>query len=272
MEIDSREEMIRLRNSKLQFFEDTHKYLVGEREFKSVTTFIHDFFPKFDAKTAILKMKKSGSFAKRFKNRTEESVIEEWDASGKSAAALGTQLHLCIEKTYRGEDVGNIDEIAKEFGQFKKFHENTHNIITPYAFEWRVYDEDIGIAGSIDAVFTKNNKFYIYDWKRVKEMKTDNQYETAFPPISHLDNCNFYQYALQLNMYKYILESKYDTFVEELILVIMHPNMRKYSLLKLPLLKEEIQTMLNYAPAISEPAEEEEEEPESLLLDFIEKK
>ena len=42
------------------------------------------------------------------------------------------------------------------------------------------------------------------------------------PPLTHLDQCNFNTYSLQLNMCKYILESEYDIHVDELYLAIFH--------------------------------------------------
>lgn len=269
-------ELIEMRNARIKFIESTHTYIVdGDRSYTSVTTFIKKFFPQFDAKLAISKMKKSGSFARKHKTKTEEDVIGEWEQNRNSAADLGTKLHLCIENSYAGISPSKelLSDVGKEYELFKSFHNDTKNTLTPFAFEWRVFNEDLKLAGSIDAVFKKNGKYCIYDWKRTKELKTCNQYERAFSPLQHLDNSNFYHYSLQLNMYKYILESKYGIIVDELALVIMTPGARHYSLVKLPFLHEEINAILNTAPRApaADPScssEEENEAPaKSLLFD-----
>ena len=59
------------------------------------------------------------------------------------------------------------DGLDSEAAQFKSFAEGHYNKITPYRLEWCIYDEDLKITGSIDAIFKNNNGGYdIYDWKR----------------------------------------------------------------------------------------------------------
>ena len=110
-----------------------------------------------------------------------------------------------------------------------------------------VYDEDIHIAGSIDMVYEdplEEGSLMIYDWKRTKEIKKTSsfgKYSTT-ECISHLPDTNFWHYALQLNMYKTILERKYDKKVTKLMLVCLHPDNKNgdYLLFKVPILEEEI--------------------------------
>jgi hypothetical protein len=261
-ETPTEETLIEMRNKRINFIETTHTYIVdGDSSYTSVTTYLKRFFPQFNAQLAINKMKKSGSFARRFKGRTDQSVIDEWSNSGRSAAELGTKLHTCIENTYNGikTPMDVLSEVGKEYELFKQFHYDTKDTLKPFAFEWRVFNEDLKIAGAIDAVFIDNGRYCIYDWKRTKELKTCNQYERALNPISHLDSSNFNQYAMQLNLYKYLIESKYNLFIDELVLVIMTPGARNYSLVKLPFLKSEIQAILS-SPDVSQEEDKEEEE------------
>ena len=82
----------------------------------------------------------------------------------------------------------------------------------------------------------------IYDWKRCREItKTNagNKFATH-PAIEHLPDTNFWHYALQLNIYKYILQNKYGKTVTDLYLIVLHPEAPSYKRIKLPDLQGEV--------------------------------
>ena len=82
----------------------------------------------------------------------------------------------------------------------------------------------------------------IYDWKRSKEIKRTsfgNEYAKT-ECIDHLPSTNYWEYAVQLNIYKKILEDKYGLNISELHLCVFHPNNDKYQRIKIPDLKQEI--------------------------------
>jgi hypothetical protein len=54
---------------------------------------------------------------------------------------------------------------------------------------------------------------------------------------------NFWHYALQLNTYKAILESKYGKVVKDLYLVRLHPDSTEYELIRIPDLKNDIEKL-----------------------------
>jgi ATP-dependent exoDNAse (exonuclease V) beta subunit len=90
-----------------------------------------------------------------------------------------------------------------------------------------IYDEDLKLSGSIDMIFENpDGTLTIADWKRVTEIEYESNFgKMAITPcIAHLPDTNFWHYALQLNMYKTILEHKYDKRVTGLYLVCLHPD------------------------------------------------
>jgi ATP-dependent exoDNAse (exonuclease V) beta subunit len=118
-----------------------------------------------------------------------------------------------------------------------------HHYLKPYRTEWTIYHEDAKIAGSIDMVYENpDGTLEIYDWKRCKEITAVNGWnETATNPlIKHLPATNFWQYSLQLNTYKKILEEKYGKRVTKLCLVRIHPDSSQYELLEVPFLDKEV--------------------------------
>ena len=84
----------------------------------------------------------------------------------------------------------------------------------------------------------------IYDWKRCKLITRINNFNkfAISPVICHLPDSNFWHYSLQLNTYKYILESKYGRKIKDLFLVRLHPDAeeKNYELISLPDLSIEI--------------------------------
>lgn len=109
--------------------------------------------------------------------------------------------------------------------------------LKPYRTEWIIYHEDLKLAGSIDMVYENpDGTLSIYDWKRSKEITKVNNWNkfATTPSICQIPDSNFWHYAIQLNTYKALLESKYDKKVTELYLVRLHPDCetKSYELLK----------------------------------------
>jgi hypothetical protein len=82
----------------------------------------------------------------------------------------------------------------------------------------------------------------IYDWKRCREITKTNRGNkfATHPAIDHLPDTNYWHYALQLNIYKYILQTKYDKTVTDLYLIVLHPEAQNYQRIKLPDLQAEV--------------------------------
>ena len=90
----------------------------------------------------------------------------------------------------------------------------------------------------------------IYDWKRVKSIEYEafGGKTSIVPCLKHLPDTNFWHYALQLNLYKMILEEQYDKIVTDLYLVVMHPDNATgtFDRIQVPILNEEIKNLLEW--------------------------
>jgi hypothetical protein len=239
------------RDSRIEFFEDTHTYVVDgnpDVKYTSVTTVIKHFFSEFDPQDAVMKMEKSGNLQRKHPGKTAEQVKNMWLESGRVASEMGTNFHALIEDFYNGveSDPEIKKSMYKEYQLFQNFHKDTKDKLEPYLFEWRVFDEEHLIAGSIDAVFRRRSDggYVIIDWKRSKEIKLENQFGDVKHPISWMQDSNFYKYSLQLNLYKFVLEKNYNIKIEELALAVFYPTMKKYLFIKLPFLSQEISDIL----------------------------
>ncbi len=127
--------------------------------------------------------------------------------------------------------------------------------LRPYRTEWTVFHEEAQIAGSIDMVYEVVEPesaataavgglapLAIYDWKRCREITKTNRAGkfATHPAIEHLPDTNFWHYALQLNTYKYILQTKYGKTITDLYLIVLHPDAQNYQRVKLPDLQTEV--------------------------------
>lgn len=132
-----------------------------------------------------------------------------------------------------------------EFCQFKEFYDTTRKNIFPFRTELIMFDEEYKLAGSIDMLFKDiEGNILIYDWKRSKEFKIINQYQRGLGKLAHLDDCNITHYSLQLNMYRKILQTKYNECVKEMVLIRMHPDIEKADKFEVAIMEDDIDLIL----------------------------
>lgn len=222
------------RDERISFDEATHTYYVDGlcEGIISTTTLIHHHFPKFDA-DKVLKMMKNKS--EKYRGMTDQEIKNSWTNNGKIASGSGTKMHKMIENFYNQIENDKEDEKSKEFQYFLTFNEEVvkKENFEPYRTEWSVFDGLIDLAGQIDMLYKKKDgTFALYDWKRVKEIKKENNYEKGLGKLNKLDHCNYNHYSIQLNVYKRILETRYDIKVSEMVLVVLHPENDNYILEK----------------------------------------
>ena len=237
------------RDNHISFDEGPHIYTIdGDSDYKSVTSWNHSHFPYFNADKIINNMMRSKNWPNnKYFGCTKGQIKLLWKENGKKASEAGTNMHYDIECFYNDMDV-EVNEDCKEFNYFLEF-EKDHEHLQPYRTEWMVWDKELKLAGSIDMTYIrKDGTIDIYDWKRCKEIKKDNRWETAKTGcINHLPNSNFWHYSLQLNTYKAILERNYDVNVGDMYLVCLHPNNKNnsYQLFKVPDLQKEIKELFD---------------------------
>jgi hypothetical protein len=231
-------------DKRIKFRDEGHKYWIDgdDTDLISCTTFIKKFFGNFDTDTVVSNIIKSDKYDDpnyKYYGMNDEEIKKLWNDNSKKAMSDGTKLHLDIEHFYNDMDVKN-DSI--EYKQFMNFYED-HKKLQIYRTEWLIFCDILKITGSIDAVFIDdNNELTICDWKRSKEINYKNfNNQTATFPFDHLQDCNYSQYSMQLNLYRLIIETYYGFKVKEMFLVVMHPNNQSgnYEKIMVPRLQKE---------------------------------
>lgn len=266
------------RDAHIHFDEGPHTYTIKgvpgitpETEFTSVTTWVHKHFEHFDAKKIIAAMMRNQKkwndpiANAKYYGKTAEEIEEMWAAAGREAAEKGTEMHYKIECFYNTPAPAPAPDAAAaapnapattEFTYFLKFNDEYKSTLKPYRTEWTVFHEEARIAGSIDMVYevieqpaadtpTDTTTLAIYDWKRCREITKTNRANkfATHPAIEHLPDTNYWHYALQLNIYKYILQSKYGKTITDLYLIVLHPEAQNYQRIKLPDLQTEVSAL-----------------------------
>jgi len=249
-----------LRDKNIKYLENEKQYLIifdPNIKYTSVTSWVYNHFEKFDSENIIKNMIKKNTWKKGHKywNKTPEEIKIIWE----SLAISGSDLHYEIECFYNNKQLqskytninllkyylnNNLNNNFLEWKYFINFIKDNPNL-KPYRTEWSIYHEDAKIAGKIDIVYeNQDGTLSIYDWKRSNKITKINNFNkfSIKPLICHLPDTNFWHYALQLNTYKYILETKYNLKIKDLYLVILDPDNKEknYKLIKLPDLYNEI--------------------------------
>ena len=232
------------RDERIQFNDSDHAYLIDKKnKAVSVTELIGRYFPKFDKEFWANKESiKTG--------KPKNEILKKWDDLGKKARDLGTELHEQIENFYNSKEQTR----SKELDKFFKFHKNhIQDKYQPHRTEWRIFDEDKNIAGTVDMVYEKENgELFIFDWKRSKKIinsdgsiEKNNPFENGLNGLSHLPSSDYVKYCLQQNIYKNILESKYDKKVSSMNLLILHPHLENYHIIQVESFKNETKYLLD---------------------------
>jgi len=258
------------RDKNIKFTEKYHKYNIltdMASNYKSVTTFVKEQFPKFDADNIIKNMMSSSKWKEGHKywGMSPEEIKQSWNTTTNDGTNLHYQIECFMNIPYKSISNTQIEYKNKDLYEYYSNYQTNftqsiewnyflnfikdHPNLKPYRTEWVVYNEDIKIAGSIDMVFENEDKtLSIYDWKRTKEISSSNNFNkfAINSVISHIPDSNFWHYAIQLNIYKFILESKYDKIVKDLYLVRLHPeNTENYELIDIPNLKNDIDNLFS---------------------------
>lgn len=232
------------RDNRIKFYKGQHIYTVDGVVFPSASTIVSRFFKKFDPWEVANNLNPNNPL---FGLEVEE-IVRIWNERNQDATNSGTFLHEQIENFYLNKPY----EHPAEFYQFENFV-NDHPNLKPYRSEWRVFDDTIGIAGTIDLIANNQQNFDIYDWKRSKKVinpidgspiKKDHWGKFGVGQLAHIDDTSFNRYCLQQSLYKFILEKNYNLKVDNMYLIIMHPEYNYYYKEKVPYLKTEIEHIL----------------------------
>ena len=274
-------------NGKVCFNDLNHCYFDVNDESKqyiSVTTLIHRYTQEFDkefwsAYKALEKFlskenwtieKKSLLNTKKFDkeilstyniselefNKTQQSILDEWDRKNKESCERGTKIHAELENSFykSGKDVS-----LKRFGIGGKFEcrKNYSDLDLEYGVypEYLIYRESndgiLRLAGQIDLIVKQGNEITICDWKTNQEIKQKAGFNTQTKstakmkyPLNNLDDANFWHYTLQLSTYAWMLQKLNPKFIIKDLIICHFDYNGNETIYHCDYLKKDVERML----------------------------
>tara|TARA_R110000868_G_scaffold72528_1_gene211294 strand:+ start:86 stop:862 length:777 start_codon:yes stop_codon:yes gene_type:complete len=212
------------------------------RSYLSVSKFIELFFKKFD--------KDNISIRTAIKNNMSQAqVIAEWDKKRDDAIVHGNNIHNALESYMKTTLVNDSSllplckSVATEYSQYyRTFQEEI------------IFNEDFLLAGTTDNRFqhtsSKNSIISFGDYKTnlSKGIEFENKYgQYMLEPLSHLQDCNFTKYSLQLSIYAYMYQLATNCKIGSLHIMFIPPdNFLNWKKIYIPYLKYEVEAMVNW--------------------------
>lgn len=189
------------------FDASNHTYSADGKPLIGVTTLIKELQSPFDADYWAAR--------KAAERGVDESVIRaEWKAKADNGKARGTRVHEFIHRTLTKQALEDPRVTQNRIGEERAFEEFLRDMDekqlfapAPLGLEYVIGDVELGIAGTVDALFADvaNGSVYLYDWKTGGKFNTSNRFQKLLPPFGGLDDCELNYYSLQLALYHLIL-------------------------------------------------------------------
>ena len=215
----------------LRFVEDGHKYFIDDKELTSVSVVTHLFKPEFNVKEKTVEMYKKyyNVEGHKYYHMLPEEIEKAWADKAKEACDHGTERHEFGESCFYYM-TGQYDKIIPAFknrltedGGFKaiypkeeaivKLWEEMPKSVIPILAETKVYDKELGYAGTFDILFYYHNKvspeksgLYILDYKTNEDL-TKNFGDKLLHPFEDMLNNSLNIYKLQLSLYENCLNN-----------------------------------------------------------------
>lgn len=231
--------------------------------YKGIKDFINEFREPFDPKSKSLKLakerlKEKGEKATEENIKIEVALIkEEWDNKQKR----GTKLHKEIQNQ-KAKIKNTIVEGREVIIKGSTPDPSTNLLSNGFTYiEKKIVSAKYGLVGYADEVKVVKNFIHIEDIKttekiyRSSAIKLKNGFTVPptyfFPPIDKIQDSNFYEAALQVSLYMYILWI-HNKRLKPGKLYIRHiktnsqDKIIKEELIELPYLRDEVKAMLKH--------------------------
>ena len=237
------------REARIHFDEPSHTYTIDGSIVvpRSVTGLVHQYTNEFNPSLVIAQMRARDSWEWKQQEHlredgevmTNEEIIAKWARNGEVQRSRGTLLHFHCEAFLNYATIEGPP--SPEFCQFLDIYEHVITTSsTVYRTEISMFSCGLRVAGQADCLcLDRDGHIIIWDWKRSKQIRMDSDQQMR-PPLDHLPDCNYWAYSLQLNVYRYILESEYSMHVSRMLLGVVHPLSPGPLVIEVPRMDDEI--------------------------------
>jgi len=223
------------------YYDEPHKYYVGDKELISVTSILHRYQEEFQEDYW------SNYKAKEY-SLTQRQVLYAWEFINKIGTIKGSIIHDYAENLFLNKVFSypkqliikefGYDPILSEYLMVKKHVDNFYNDVKgkliPIRSEMVIYDMESLIGGMLDILFynVEMEQFQIWDWKTNKKFNMEMKYRHFRGKLCLLEDSELEAYSLQLAMYKLIIEKNTNIKLGESYVVWFSHNNNKYEIIE----------------------------------------
>ena len=233
-----------------EFFEKEHYYEhKGKRVGISVTRFIEEYANKFDSYGVAEKVAKRD-------NKTIKQVLDEWQLTNDLACEKGHLGHCYAQSKWNGEIYkehikDGLQDVIKPLELIKKqaddFYNDFNDRLEHLIDELPIGSPESDIASCVDDLFINKytSELVLVDYKTNSDIYKGDKFAKQMKfPLQHLKDTKLNHYAIQLSIYRYIIEKYSGLKVGEMFIVYFSENNDDYQIIDVPYLKDEVKKIL----------------------------
>ena len=247
-------------SAEIKFSEKENRFVIRGKRFIPVSVAVNLFFNAFDKDLHATRKSEETGIPK-------DKIIEEWDLHRERARATGIFLNKEVAAFFTGSNMkgsfrftfngkyfqaDEIINIEKEESLFKHFI--SQNPLQVYRTNFLVADSTWLLAGRVGFIGKCSEGYVLYDWKRrngITDKYGNAITENAFGikgtnGLENIWDTPFWHYALQLNLYRAILEKNHHLKICGIYLVDISQQRDNFAKIPVPLFDNELKAALGF--------------------------
>ena len=223
-------------SQQIKFDAASHTYAdLSGNSLISVSRMISLYKPPFDP---------GGHITRAVANRegkTPKEVKDGWEKMKNDASDMGHDFHSQAESYIKTGVIseGTYKDVVEQFSKI--------SFPGPLKSEIMLFSPTYKLAGTCDVLSMIDDKnLELSDFKTNKRIRLKSKYKTKLlHPLDHYDECEINNYAVQLNLYKFMLE-EHGFKVHKITLYHINPETRKIDTYDIPNIKKDIKKLLDH--------------------------
>ena len=235
-----------------KFYEDGHYYTYKDKPIEiGATGLIEQYTQDFDSQVVAEKVAIK-------ENKTIQEVLDEWKQKNEWACKKGSLIHELVQERwkyfnasfvipdlfYTKQQYEILNKLSLQTKQFKNDYEDRLEHLFD---EYVIGSEEYNIASAIDHLFINKltGGLVLVDYKTNSDIHKNERYAKDMKvPLSHLKDTTLNHYAIQLSIYKYLVEKYTNLQIEEMFIVWFSELNDNYEIIEIPYLKDEVELIL----------------------------
>lgn len=232
------------------FYEFDHHYeYKSQRVGISVTRLIEEYTQDFNAEEVASKVAEK-------RQCSISEILQEWKVKNEQACLKGSISHETVQNLWTGiscrgthKSLSEATKMAlqKIFKQEENFYNDFKNKFKHLADEFVIGSNEYSIASAIDHLFINKltGGLVMVDYKTNTDIHKNEKYAKDMKvPLQHLKDTTLNHYAIQLSIYKFLLEKYTNLKIEDFFIVWFSELNDNYQIIEVPYLKNEVEKIL----------------------------